>query len=81
MGNIIIAANFHAFVPNGDGTPERKVTFTKGMVVEAANMPEGHTTDDWVAKGLATKSHPLDHDADGRPGGSLPRNSGASRNA
>ena len=77
MGNIIIVANFHAFVPTGDGKPERKVTFTRGMVVEAANMPEGHTADDWVAKGLATKPHPLDHDSNGQKGGSRPRNATA----
>jgi len=32
---------------------ERKVTFTKGMVVDAADIPEGQDADNWVAQGLA----------------------------
>ena len=55
----LIAENFHVFIPQGkndDGSdkPDRKRAFTKGMIVEAADIPEGHTGDDWVAKGLAT---------------------------
>lgn len=53
MGKYLIEANFHVYVSQGEGKPERKAVFTKGMVVEAADIPEGHTGDDWVAKGLA----------------------------
>jgi len=53
MGKYLIESNFHVYVSQGEGKPERKATFTKGMVVEAADIPEGHTGDDWVAKGLA----------------------------
>lgn len=49
----IIEANFHCYVSQGDDKPERKVSFTKGMVVEAADIPEGQSAADWVAKGLA----------------------------
>jgi hypothetical protein len=48
----IIEANFHVYVSE-DGKPERKAAFTKGMVVEAADIPQGQSADDWVAKGLA----------------------------
>ncbi|NQW54296.1 MAG: hypothetical protein HQ465_23945 [Rhodospirillales bacterium] len=56
---LIIAATFHLFVgqgQNADGTdkPARRATYAKGMVIEAFEIPEGHTADDWVAKGLAT---------------------------
>jgi hypothetical protein len=59
MDKLIIAANFHLFVgqgQNADGTdkPARKVTFSKGMVVDANDIPEGQTAEDWVSKGLAT---------------------------
>lgn len=53
MGKYIIEANFHVYVSEGDGKPERKAAFTKGMVVEAADIPQGQSADDWVAKGLA----------------------------
>ena len=49
----IIEANFHVYVSEGDGKPERKAAFTKGMVVEAADIPQGQSADDWVVKGLA----------------------------
>lgn len=59
MDKFIIAANFHVYVgqgknPDGTDKPDRKVTFSKGMVVDANDIPDGHTADDWVAKGLAT---------------------------
>jgi len=49
----IIEANFHVYVSEHDSKPERKAAFTKGMVVEAADIPQGQSADDWVAKGLA----------------------------
>lgn len=49
----VIDANFHIYVAQGEGKPERKMIFTKGMVLEASDIPAGHTADDWVAKGLA----------------------------
>lgn len=52
-GNYLIEANFHVYVSQGEGKPDAKRAFSKGMVVEASDIPEGHTGDDWVAKGLA----------------------------
>lgn len=59
MDKFMIVANFHVYVAQGknlDDTdkPDRKVTFSKGMVVDANDIPEGQTADDWVAKELAT---------------------------
>lgn len=59
MDKIIITANFHLFVgqgQNADGTdkPGRRVTYAKGMVIEVSEIPDGHTVEDWVSKGLAT---------------------------
>lgn len=53
MDKLIIEANFHVFVPTGEGKPERKATFTKGMVLEASDIPEGQSAEDWIAKVLA----------------------------
>lgn len=53
MSKYLIESNFHCYVNQGEGKPERKVIFTKGMVVEANDIPEGQNADDWVAKGLA----------------------------
>lgn len=53
MEKLIIEANFHVFVSQGEGKPERKVEFTKGMVVAENDMPEGQSAEDWIAKGLA----------------------------
>ena len=50
----IIALNFHVFVSQGEGKPERKQPFTKGQVIEENDIPAGQSADDWVAKGLAT---------------------------
>ena len=49
----IIALNFHVFVSQGEGKPERKQPFTKGQVIEENDIPAGQSADDWVAKGLA----------------------------
>ena len=53
----VIAANFHVFVSQGEGKPERKAPFTKGQVLEADEFPVGHTAEQWVAKGLATAAY------------------------
>ena len=53
MSRVVIIANFHVFVSQGAGKTDRRVGFTKGMVVEGDKIPEGQTTDDWIAKGLA----------------------------
>lgn len=53
MEKVIIEANFHVFVSQGEGKRELKVEFTKGMVVAADDIPEGHTAESWVEKGLA----------------------------
>ncbi len=49
---IQILANFHVFVP-GDSVDDKRVEFTKGMVVDDANMPVGQSAQDWIEKGLA----------------------------
>ena len=53
MPRAVIIANFHVFVSQRDGKSDRKVGFTKGMVVEGDKIPEGQAIDDWIAKGLA----------------------------
>lgn len=53
MQRVIIVENFHVFVWQGDGKHDRKVGFTKGMVVEGDKIPDGQSLDDWIAKGLA----------------------------
>lgn len=45
-----IIANFLVWEP-GEGDSERRVEFTKGMVVDKA--PDGQSLQDWVDKGLA----------------------------
>ncbi len=46
-----ILSNFHVFVPNGER--DKKVAFTAGAVLGAAEMPVGHNMQDWKDKGLA----------------------------
>lgn len=46
-----IVSNFHVFVPNGDR--DKKVALTAGAVLGLADMPAGHTMQDWKDKGLA----------------------------
>jgi len=53
MDKYLIEANFHVYVNQGEGRPEKRVAFTKGVVVEADDVPEGQSGDDWVTKGLA----------------------------
>lgn len=48
---IKIASNFHVFVPK-DGR-DRRVAFTAGAVLDAGELPEGQSAEDWIAKDLA----------------------------
>lgn len=54
----LIEANFHVFLlqePAGDRPrPELKRSFGKGQVIDEADVPDGQSGDDWVAKGLAS---------------------------
>jgi len=59
MDKIVIIANFHIYVSQGlnpDGTdkPAKRVVYTNGMVIDAADMPEGHAAASWIEKELAT---------------------------
>ncbi len=51
MAKLQIIANFRVWVP--DAGKDRKVEFTKGMVLDESAVPEGQTAEDWLAKGLA----------------------------
>lgn len=54
MRTLVIAANFHVDLPNPDPEkPSTRKPFTKGIVVDEADLPEGHTAEAWVEKGLA----------------------------
>lgn len=58
MEKVVIIANFHVYVPQGkneDGTdkPDRRVNYTKGMVVDVADVPEGQNAETWIAHELA----------------------------
>lgn len=48
---IKIIRNFHVFVP-GEGR-DKKVAFGAGSVLGPGDMPDGHTMQDWIDKGLA----------------------------
>ena len=50
----LIEANFHVFLPPQEGRPEPKQSFGKGQILDEADIPDGQSGDDWVAKGLAT---------------------------
>lgn len=61
MRTLIIAANFHVDIAQGaDGAgnekPPIRKPYTKGMVVDEADLPEGHTADAWIAKELAAEA-------------------------
>ena len=72
MRKHVVVANFHVVVSQGADKPGRKVEFSKGQVLEEKDLPEGHSFADWVEKGLVTAPRdPLDHDGDGRKGGSI----------
>lgn len=58
MDKIVITANFRIDVAQGkntDGTDKPPVQrqYTRGMVVEEADMPDGHSVADWIDKELA----------------------------
>lgn len=58
MDRLIILANFHVDVSNGkdaagNDKPPTKKAFTKGMVVNIDDLPEGQSADDWIEKELA----------------------------
>lgn len=53
MDKYLIEANFHVYVNQGEDQPEKQVDFSKGMIVEESDIPEGQSGKDWVAKGLA----------------------------
>ncbi len=46
---IRIVSNFHRFVGQGDGKPERREAFVAGAVVDVSQ----EDADDWIARGLA----------------------------
>jgi hypothetical protein len=48
---LLIEQNFRVFVPNGDGR-EGRVDYRAGMVIRESEVPTGHTTRDWIDKGL-----------------------------
>lgn len=50
-----ITSSFHVFVPaNGR---DRRVAFTAGSVIDAGDLPEGHTMLQWIEKGLAESAN------------------------
>ena len=59
METLLILKNFHVYVAQGTDPksgaqmPDKKVAYSNGMTVEIANLPPGHSADDWVEKGLA----------------------------
>lgn len=59
MEKVLITANFHVFVDqgkNGDGSdkPAKRVNYSKGMIVDLADVPEGHDAAVWIEHGLAS---------------------------
>lgn len=56
MRKLIIAANFHVDIDQGEGKPPVRKQFTKGMVVDEAELPDGHTAADWIGKDLAREA-------------------------
>lgn len=54
MEKVLIVHTFHRFVAVGEGKPERKETFAKGITITVGE--NGVTADDaaqWIEKGLA----------------------------
>ena len=61
MDKLLILANFKVDVPvernaENDVIRSKPVAYTKGMVIDAADVPEGQSADDWIEKGLAEKA-------------------------
>jgi hypothetical protein len=53
MDKVLIVENFHVYVGQGEDQPELRKDFTKGQVIDSADIPEGHTAEAWVEKGHA----------------------------
>ena len=52
MDKLQIERSFLIWV-HEDGKPPRKVTFAKGQVLDAGDVPAGWSADDWIRDGLA----------------------------
>lgn len=50
---LIIVAKFHIFVSQGEGKRAARFDYAPGMVVDSEDLPEGHTAESWIEKGLA----------------------------
>lgn len=50
---VVIVAHFHVFVPQGKDRPEKRIAYSEGMFVAAADVPTGQSLQDWIDKGLA----------------------------
>lgn len=59
---LLILQNFAVMVPTGtyesgqhagENKPDRRVPYSKGMVVNEADVPEKQSADDWIEKELA----------------------------
>lgn len=57
MRKLVIAANFHVDIadPADPEKPPVRKAYGKGMVVDEGDLPDGHTAEDWLVKGLATR--------------------------
>lgn len=51
MDAVRIVANFHVFVPEGEG--DRRVAYERGQTVKVADIPQEQSADSWIEKGLA----------------------------
>lgn len=56
MRKLIVTANFHVDIDQGEGKPAVRKLYSKGLVVEETDIPDGHTADGWIEKGLATEA-------------------------
>lgn len=56
MDKLIIAANFRVFEREADGKTESPREYLKGMTVATSEIPDGHTAQDWIEKGLAQEA-------------------------
>lgn len=68
---VLILATFFRR-PLVDGRDGPKETYLAGQTVTVSEADAA----DWIAKGLARPRDPLDHDGDGRKGGSFPKTPG-----
>lgn len=52
---VLIELNFHVFIPpHVESHPETKKTYSRGQVIDASDIPDGQSAEDWISKGLAT---------------------------